>query len=44
VPAALTDRVARELYDLEASEVMGVAPTETPPGSPVPALGTAAAA
>jgi phosphonate transport system ATP-binding protein len=41
-PAALTDHVARELYDLEAAEVMGGATAPTPEG--VPALGTAAAA
>jgi phosphonate transport system ATP-binding protein len=41
-PAALTDHVARELYDLEASEVMGATPVPAPAG--VPALGTAAAA
>ncbi|TQF41039.1 phosphonate ABC transporter ATP-binding protein [Bradyrhizobium sp. UNPF46] len=41
-PAALTDHVARELYDLEAADVMGGAPVPAPEG--VPALGTAAAA
>jgi phosphonate transport system ATP-binding protein len=41
-PSALTDRVARELYDLEAADVMGGAPVPAPEG--VPALGTAAAA
>ncbi len=41
-PSALTDQVARELYDLEANEVMGAAPAAAPAG--VPALGTAAAA
>ena len=40
-PAALTDHVARELYDLEAADVMGV-PVPAPAG--VPALGAAAAA
>ena len=29
-PAALTDRIARELYDLEADEVMGGAPEHVP--------------
>jgi phosphonate transport system ATP-binding protein len=43
-PAALTDQIARELYDLEADEVMGTAPGRTPEPFPVPALGTAAAA
>lgn len=42
VPSKLTDHVARELYDLEAAEVMGGAPAPGPEG--VPALGTAAAA
>src|SRR5262249_11243433 len=41
-PSALTEHVARELYDLEASEVIGGVPLPTPEG--VPALGTAAAA
>lgn len=41
-PSMLTDRIARELYDLEANEVMGGAPTAAPEG--VPALGSAAAA
>ena len=41
-PAALTDHVARELYDLEAADVMGAMPAPAPAG--VPALGTAAAA
>ena len=39
-PAALTDHIARELYDLEANDVMGEAPID----STVPALGKAAAA
>src|ERR1700724_575837 len=43
-PAALTDQIARELYDLEADEVMGAAPGRAPEDSPIPALGTAAAA
>ncbi|MFZ5716190.1 MAG: phosphonate ABC transporter ATP-binding protein [Bradyrhizobium sp.] len=41
-PSMLTDQVARELYDLEANEVMGGAPAAAPEG--VPALGSAAAA
>jgi phosphonate transport system ATP-binding protein len=41
-PSALTEHVARELYDLEATEVMGGVPLPGPEG--VPALGTAAAA
>jgi phosphonate transport system ATP-binding protein len=41
-PSALTDLVARELYDLEAADVMGGSPAPLPEG--VPALGTAAAA
>jgi phosphonate transport system ATP-binding protein len=43
-PAILTEHIARELYDLEADEVMGAAPADAPAGSTVPALGTAAAA
>jgi len=35
---ALTDCVARELYDLEANEVMGAVPDEMPAGEPVPAV------
>ena len=42
VPAALTEHIARELYDLEAHEVLG-APAEVP-DSTVPALGKIAAA
>jgi phosphonate transport system ATP-binding protein len=42
-PSALTEHIARELYDLEASEVLGASP-ETPSDSNVPALGKAAAA
>jgi phosphonate transport system ATP-binding protein len=41
-PAALTDRIARELYDLEANEVMGAAPADADSG--IEALGSAAAA
>jgi phosphonate transport system ATP-binding protein len=43
-PAMLTDHIARELYDLEANEVMGTAPTHAPADSTIPAFGTAAAA
>jgi phosphonate transport system ATP-binding protein len=43
-PAALTDAIARELYDLEANEVMGIAPAQVPAASQVPALGAVAAA
>ncbi|MGT2438979.1 phosphonate ABC transporter ATP-binding protein [Bradyrhizobium betae] len=41
-PAELTDHVARELYDLEAADVMGGTPAPAPEG--IPSLGTAAAA
>ena len=41
-PAELTDHVARELYDLEATDVRGGAPVPAPEG--IPELGTAAAA
>jgi phosphonate transport system ATP-binding protein len=44
VPAMLTDHIARELYDLEANDVMGGAPVHVPASAAVPALGTAAAA
>lgn len=43
VPAALTDQVARELYDLEAADVMGPSPLPQPIGRQIPAFGTAAA-
>jgi phosphonate transport system ATP-binding protein len=43
-PETLTDRIARELYDLEANDVMGTAPAPAPDNAAVPALGTAAAA
>jgi phosphonate transport system ATP-binding protein len=43
-PAALTDHIARELYDLEANEVMGEGAAEAPDNSAIPALGKAAAA
>jgi phosphonate transport system ATP-binding protein len=43
-PAELTERVARELYDLEADEVMGGAAEQYPTDSRIPALGSAAAA
>lgn len=42
-PAALTEHIARELYDLEANEVMGTTPVGAPADSTIPALGTAAA-
>src|ERR1700759_5024677 len=41
-PAALTEHIARELYDLEANDVMGAAPTEAP--AAIPVLGKVAAA
>src|ERR1700736_4847468 len=44
LPTTLTEHIARELYDLEANEVMGIPAGQDPPGSTVPALGTAAAA
>jgi phosphonate transport system ATP-binding protein len=41
-PSALTEHIARELYDLEANEVMGTAPTaEASAGSSVPAAAVA---
>jgi phosphonate transport system ATP-binding protein len=43
-PAMLTDQIARELYDLEAHEVMGSASEDVTAGVEVPALGTAEAA
>jgi phosphonate transport system ATP-binding protein len=43
-PETLTDHIARELYDLEANDVMGTAPAQAPDGPSVPELGTAAAA
>lgn len=43
-PSTLTEQIARELYDLEADEVMDAAPTPSSAGSDVPALGTVAAA
>ncbi|WP_213736284.1 phosphonate ABC transporter ATP-binding protein [Bradyrhizobium sp. dw_411] len=43
-PAALTDQIARELYDLEANEVMGSASEDATAGVDVPALGAAEAA
>jgi phosphonate transport system ATP-binding protein len=42
-PEALTDQVARELYDLEAHEVMDSAPDAMPAGATVPVLSDAAA-
>jgi len=43
-PSALTEQIARELYDLEANEVMGGAAVDAPGRAAVPALGEAAAA
>src|SRR5690242_20068491 len=43
-PATLTDLIARELYDLEANDVMGAGPAAAPDDATVPELGTAAAA
>ena len=43
-PETLTDLIARELYDLEADDVMNTAPAQVPDGAAVPELGTAAAA
>jgi phosphonate transport system ATP-binding protein len=43
-PAALTDHIARELYDLEADDVMGGAHVHVPDAAGIPALGAAAAA
>jgi phosphonate transport system ATP-binding protein len=41
-PSALTEHIARELYDLEANEVMGKTPTaEAPAGEAVPAAAVA---
>src|SRR3981081_3077647 len=43
-PATLTEHIARELYDLEADEVMGASVPKGPTNSRIPALGPAAAA
>jgi phosphonate transport system ATP-binding protein len=43
-PSALTDHIARELYDLEAHEVMGGVSAAAQGHSAIPALGKAAAA
>jgi len=43
-PSALTEHIARELYDLEADEVMGSTPVHAPAGSRVPEYGAAAVA
>jgi phosphonate transport system ATP-binding protein len=43
-PATLTEHIARELYDLEADEVMGTSTVQASGESRIPALGTAAAA
>ena len=40
-PSALTEHIARELYDLEANEVMGAAPAEAPAGDVVPVAAVA---
>jgi phosphonate transport system ATP-binding protein len=40
-PETLTDRIARELYDLEANDVMGTAPAQAPDGATVPAAAAA---
>jgi phosphonate transport system ATP-binding protein len=37
-PAELTDHIARELYDLEANEVLGAPPERAPNGAAVPAM------
>ncbi|MBI5260420.1 MAG: phosphonate ABC transporter ATP-binding protein [Bradyrhizobium sp.] len=43
-PSMLTDQIARELYDLEAAEVIGGTVAPAPEVAAIPALGTAAAA
>ena len=43
-PETLTDHIARELYDLEADDVMGATPAQAQVGAAMPELGTAAAA
>jgi phosphonate transport system ATP-binding protein len=43
-PETLTEHIARELYDLEANEVMGAASGQGTAELGIPALGTAAAA
>jgi len=43
-PAMLTDHIARELYDLEANDVMGAPTGHLPDASAVPALGAVEAA
>jgi phosphonate transport system ATP-binding protein len=43
-PVALTDQIARELYDLEADEVMGAASAHGAVDAALPALGSVAAA
>jgi phosphonate transport system ATP-binding protein len=42
-PATLTDHIARELYDLEANDVMGGAHVHVPENAAIPQLGTAVA-
>jgi phosphonate transport system ATP-binding protein len=44
VPAMLTDHIARELYDLEANEVMGAPTADLPEDSAVQGLGAVKAA
>ncbi|MDB5652914.1 MAG: Phosphonate transporter PhnC, ATP-binding [Tardiphaga sp.] len=43
-PAALTESIARELYDLESDEVMGAMPAYVPTPHRAPAYGSAAVA
>lgn len=43
-PERLTDHIARELYDLEANDVMGAMASQEPIDSAIPALGAVAAA
>jgi phosphonate transport system ATP-binding protein len=43
-PSALTENIARELYDLEADEVMGTMPGHVAAADRVPAYGSAAVA
>ena len=42
-PATLTDHIARELYDLEANDVMGGAHVHVPENAAIPELGAAVA-
>src|SRR5215831_10467869 len=43
-PSALTEHIARELYDLEANEALGLSGAGEPADSTIPALGKTAAA